>query len=90
MAQIAPRLDLTKGEEKQIIELLKKLLSHKSKIVQVSAMDAMASFAERDETITDEVKEIIKIQMKSGAPSLLSRGRKLLHKLERIERNAQT
>ncbi len=88
MAQISPRLVLTQSEKKQIIELLKGLLSHESKIVRVSAMDAMASFAERDETIVDEVKEIIRAQMKSGIPSILSRGRKLLHKLERKKKNA--
>lgn len=90
MAQISPRLDLTKSEEKKIIELLKRLLLHRSKIVRVSAMDAMATFAERDETIVDEVKEIIKEQMKSGIPSILSRGRKLLQRLERNVKNGQT
>ncbi|HDZ00756.1 MAG TPA: hypothetical protein ENH52_04750 [Nitrospirae bacterium] len=88
MAQIAPRLDLSKSEEKQIIGLLKELLSHKSKIVRVSAMDAIACFAERDETIIYEVREIIRTQMKSGVPSILSRGRRLLHKLEGKDRNA--
>lgn len=83
MAQISPRLDLNKSEEKQIVALLKKFISHNSKIVRVSAMDAMASFAERDEAIADEVKEIIKLQMESGTPSILSRGRKLLQRLER-------
>ena len=84
MAQLSPRLDLSKSEEKQILELLKRLLSHKSKIVRVSAMDALASFAEKDKTIVDEVKEIIKTQMEGGVPSILSRGRKLLQRLERI------
>ena len=88
MAQIAPRLDLSKSEEKQIIGLLKELLSHKSKIVRVSAMNAIACFAERDETIIYEVREIIRTQMKSGVPSILSRGRRLLHKLEGKDRNA--
>ena len=83
MAQISPRLDLTSDEEKQILTLLKRLLSHKSRIVRVSALDAMTTFAERDETIVAEVKEIIKEQMKSGAPSIVSRGRKLLQRLER-------
>ena len=90
MAQISPRLDLTRSEEKQVVEALKKLLSHKSKIVRVSAMDAMTCFAERDETIADEVKEIIKEQMKSGIPSILSRGRKLLQRLERDLKNGPT
>jgi HEAT repeat protein len=87
MAQISPRLDLTKSEERRIVGLLKKLLSHKSKIVRVSAMDALASFAERNETILKEVIEIIKAQMESGSPSIISRGRKLLQRLERKKTN---
>ncbi|NOX32192.1 MAG: hypothetical protein GXP56_00430 [Deltaproteobacteria bacterium] len=55
MAQISPRLDLTKIEERRLTELLMKLLSHKSKIVRVSAMDALTSFAERNESILKEV-----------------------------------
>ena len=41
MAQITPRLEYTKRQEMQIIGSLKRLLSHKSKIVRVSAMDAL-------------------------------------------------
>ena len=77
---------MTKSESEKIIELLERLLSHKSKIVRVSAMDALVSFAQRNTAIKDEVKEIIKEQMESGVPSILSRGRKLLKRLERVQK----
>jgi len=83
MAQIAPRLDLSQSEERQLVGLLKKLLSHKSRIVMVSAMDALAGFAEKNKTLLNEVIEIIKRQMEGGSPSVLSRGRKLLQRLEK-------
>ena len=88
MAQISPRLKYTKREERQLAELLKKLLSHKSKIVRVSAMEALTIFAERNESILKEVLEIIKMQMKNGSPAILSRGRKLLQRLERKKADA--
>ena len=88
MAQIAPRLHVEPREEEHILVLLKKLLSHKSRIVQVSAMDALTAFAERDETLANEVKTIIMEQMKNGAPSIIARGRKLLKRLERENKDA--
>ncbi len=90
LAQITPRLDLTKSGERQVVALLKKLLSHKSKIVRVSAMDALASFAERNESLLKEVTEIIKAQMKEGSPAILSRGRKLLKRLKGRNENVKT
>ncbi|MFQ5652666.1 MAG: hypothetical protein ACE5IY_22260 [bacterium] len=90
IAQLSPRLDYTKDEESQLIELLKKLLSHKSKIVRVSAMDSLAVFADRNAVILQDVIEIIKVQMESGSPAVLSRGRKLLQRLERRKASQST
>ena len=83
MAQIAPRLEVSPDEENEIIEALKRYLTHKSKIVRVSALDALASIAERNRLILDEVIEIIKAQKATGSPALQSRSRKLLQRLER-------
>ncbi len=83
MAQIAPRLAYTVGEESQVVMILKHYLSHQSKIVRVSAMESLAIFAERNRSILNEVIEIIRIQVESGSPAVQSRGRKLLQRLER-------
>jgi HEAT repeat protein len=88
LAQISPRLELTGREERQLIELLKNLMSHKSKIVRVSAMESLTIFAERNDSILKEVIEIVKVQMKNGSPAILSRGRKLLQRLEKKKANA--
>ena len=83
MAQIAPRLKYTTSEENEIIELLKAYLRHKSKIVRVSAMESLAIIAEKNNTMLDEVIDIITVQMQTGSPAIQSRGRKLLQRLER-------
>lgn len=83
MAQIAPRLKCTAKEENQIIRALKRYLTHKSKIVRVSALDALASIAERNGSILNEVIKIVQIQAKTGSPALQSRARKLLQRLEK-------
>jgi len=82
MAQIAPRLKCDPSEEIEIIELLKKYLLHKSKIVQVSAMESLAIIAERNNSILDEVIQIIAVQKETGSPAVQSRGRKLLKRLK--------
>lgn len=83
MAQIAPRLAYSPNEENEIIKALKRYLTHKSKIVRVSAMESLANIAERNRSILNEVIEIIKVQKATGSPALQSRGRKLLQRLER-------
>ena len=83
MAQIAPRLACTKNEVNQIIKILKRYLSHKSKIVNVSAMESLAVFTQINSSILNEVIEIIKEQEKTGSPAVQSRGRKLLKRLEK-------
>lgn len=85
VAQIAPRLAYSPNEENEIIKALKRYLTHKSKIVRLSAMESLANIAERNRSILNEVIEIIKVQKATGIPALQSRGRKLLQRLERIQ-----
>ncbi len=83
MAQIAPRIAYSPNEENEIIKALKRYLTHKSKIVRVSAMESLANIAERNRSILNEVIEIIKMQKATGSPAIQARGRKLLQRLER-------
>jgi len=82
LAQMAPRLDLTTTEKELVVSTLKKYLQHKSKIVRVSALDALATISLKEKTIRDEVISIIKEQIASGIPSLVARGNKLLRRLD--------
>jgi len=81
MAQIAPRLAYSPNEENAIIKALKRYLTHRSKIVRVSAMESLVSIAERNRSILNEVIEIIKVQKATGSPAIQARGRKLLKRL---------
>jgi len=81
LAQIAPRLVCQPEERSRLVSLLKSLLAHKSRIVQVSALDALASFAMESPALTKDVIRLIKGQMANGAPSVVARGRKLLSQL---------
>jgi hypothetical protein len=87
MAQIAPRLKCNESQENEVIESLKRYLLHKSKIVQASAMESLATVAERNNSILDEVVEIITRHKERGSPAVQSRGRKLLKRLEGKSKN---
>ena len=82
MAQIAPRLTYNETEESQIVSALKGNLSHKSKIVQVFSMQALADIAEGNEQLQTEIIKIIKNKQKDGSPAIKSRARKLLEDFE--------
>jgi hypothetical protein len=81
IALILPRLSYTKAQEKEILEILKGYLSHKSKIVNVNAMEALAMLATKNNTILRDVKQIIKLKVASGSPAIQARGKKLLKRL---------
>ena len=81
LAQIVPRLRYNDLQEKEIIKCLTSYLLHKSKIVQVSAMEALAIIAQRNTALLNDVIDIIIKQKATGSPAVQSRARKLLHRL---------
>ncbi len=81
LAQIAPRLAYSPAQEREITQALKKYLTHQSKIVQVSALTALAKMALRNRALRAEVVGLIKMQMATGSPAVQARGRKLLKRL---------
>ena len=78
---LLPRLSYTKAQEKEIFKILKGYLSHKSKIVNVNAMEALAILATKNNAILQDVKQIIKLKVASGSPAIQARGGKLLKRL---------
>ncbi len=78
IAQMIPRLKYTPEEEKEIVDGLNKYLSHKSKIVRVSALDALTDMAEKNQAIVKEVINKIRLHVETGSPAIQARGRKLL------------
>ena len=83
MAQMAPRLQYSKDEKKRVVSALKNNLSHKSKIAQTFAMQALADLSEDDEELQNEVIVIIRNKQKTGSPALRSRARMLLEKIDK-------
>ena len=83
VAQMFPRLELSKEERAVIVEILLDYLDDKSKIVKTSSMQALADFAERDASLRFRVIKLLEELTRTGSPAMKSRGRKLLEKLNR-------
>ncbi len=81
VAQIVPRLAWAPAEAPRIFDLLVSYLDDDSKIVQVSAMQALADLARQDATLVRPVIDLIVRQMNGGSPAVRSRGRRLLRQL---------
>ncbi len=76
------RLEFTKTESEQIFtELSKWIIGDKSKIVRVNAMRALANISIKNSNIKTKTIALIKKQIETGIPSLMSRGKRLLNQL---------
>jgi hypothetical protein len=83
VAQMFPRLELSKEEQAVIVEIILDYLNDKSKIVKTFSMQALADFAERDAGLRPQVIKLLEELIRTGSPAVRSRGRKLLEKSNR-------
>jgi hypothetical protein len=84
VAQILPRLSLNRRERETAVEILFGYLQDKSKIVKTFSLQALADFAEEDDSLRLRVVEVLEEMVQSGSPAVINRGKKLLAKLKRI------
>lgn len=83
VAQVLPRLDLTRAERRAVVEILTGYLGDKSIIVKTFSMQALADIAEQDAGLKPAIVNQLEFLTETGSPAMQSRGRKLLAKLTR-------
>jgi HEAT repeat protein len=81
VAQMIPRLGLSRTERQAACAILRVYLRDRSRIVRTCAMQALADLAEGDSHLRPSVWRTIKVLTATGSPAMKSRGRKLLAKL---------
>ena len=81
LAQMMAYLDYNGEEEARVVKVLRGLLSSKSRIVVVSSLDTLTELATRNGFLMESVIMDIEKAMKNGAPSVKSRGKRLLGRL---------
>lgn len=82
LAQIVPRLELTRAERQRAAAALREYMSDRISIVKTFALQALADLAETDESLRAEVLELIRGATKTGTPAMRARGRMLLKKMD--------
>lgn len=87
VAQILPRLTLTKKEREKVYGTMLDYLKDESKIVKTFAMQALTDIATQDTLYVEKVEKIIASCTKSGSPAMQSRGRKLMQTLADLKKS---
>jgi hypothetical protein len=84
VAQMLPRLKLTRSERDEAVEVLLGYLKDKSSIVKTFSMQALADLAARDTRLLAEVLPLVERLTRFGSPAMASRGSRLLKELRRL------
>ena len=83
LAQMTPRLHLSKRDCISAIRALMRHLEDRSSIVKTSAMQALADLASSHDELIPETRTLLTTLIETGTPAMRARGRKLLRQLER-------
>jgi HEAT repeat protein len=86
VAQMLPRLPLTRTQRAFALKIVKGYLDDRSSIVRAFALQALADFAEHEAGLRDGVITLLREALHSGTPAMRSRARKLLEKFGVAER----
>lgn len=84
VAQMFPRLMVSREDRTVMKEILLDYLHDKSRIVKTFAMEALAAFAEEDVSMRSQVVPLLEELTRTGSPAMKNRGRKLLEKLTKL------
>lgn len=84
LAQVMPRLPLTRPEIVEVFSLLRSYLGDRSVIVRVCALQAMFDLSLKEPSFRADVRGLVETCCRTGAPALCARGRKLLALLKEV------
>jgi hypothetical protein len=90
IAQMLPRLELTPPEQAGAIRILIGDLTDRSSIVKTCAMQALAEFAERDESLRPQIGALLEELVQTGTSAMKSRGKRLLKELTQRARSSRS
>jgi len=83
LAQMIPRLELTRQERSRAAEALRVYLDDRSSIVKTWALNALAELVMQDDSLGPEVIELLRHAVRSGTPAMRARAKHLLRRLDR-------
>lgn len=84
IAQMLPRLNLTRKDLPRVLDILQAYLNDPSRIVATSAMQALADLTKRFPHLLPSVLPELRVRTAVGTAAMKARGRKLLAELEKM------
>lgn len=78
LAQMIPRLPLTRGERRRAVDALQLYLEDRSSIVRTFALQALADLASNNPELRSQVREILEQSLRRGTAAMKARARLLL------------
>lgn len=85
VAQMLPRLNLSRAERSQCLGILKCYLLVRSSLVRTFALQGLADLAEQAPGLRKEVLEMLETAVAEGPPAMKARGRKLIIRLQSLK-----
>lgn len=83
LAQMLPRLDLTRTQRKSVVRMFTAYLRDESRIVQTFALQGLYDLSAPDPALRKEVRAIIGAHVESGSAAVRTRARRLIAELKR-------
>lgn len=84
LAQMLPRLDWSERDRTLVVATLRAYLADRSRIVKTFAMQGLADLAAEDPRLRNSIRSLISSLTRTGSPSMKSRGRNLLLRLNAL------
>ena len=81
LAQVLPRLELSRRDHVIVVAVFRRYLQDQSRIVMTFAMQGLTDLAMQEPRLRTPIRRRILSLMRTGSPSMKSRGRKLLLQL---------
>lgn len=81
LAQVLPRLELSRRDRVIVVAILRGYLEDHSRIARTFAMQGLTDLAIQEHRLRVPVRRLISSLTRTGSPSMKSRGRKLLSRL---------
>ncbi len=78
VAQMLPRIDWNRREQRRVLDILTGYLEDESSIVKTCAMQALADLAQMAPGVMPDVLPRLQVLSATGTPAMKARGRKLL------------
>jgi hypothetical protein len=82
LAQIVPRLELSRSERARAAAALRRYMEDRSSIVKTFALQGLADLARQEASMLEPVRRVLEESLRTGTAAMKARARKVLNELK--------